>query len=103
MTEKSLESILHEKRQFPPSAEFTAKARLKPADVEAMRAKAAEDYEGYCRPLDAVYDEAVEFRPAKKVQSEARRGASEVGNEAGHVVEGEHGIPRLDRRRPFLL
>ena len=40
----AIESILVENRVFPPPAAFTAQANLKPADVEAMLAKAANDH-----------------------------------------------------------
>ena len=47
MTDKNIESILVEKRLFAPADKFTASARLKAADLEALHAEAAEDYEGY--------------------------------------------------------
>jgi acetyl-CoA synthetase len=47
MSEKSLESILHEQRVFPPPLEFTARARIKPADYERLVAEAARDNVGY--------------------------------------------------------
>ena len=37
MSQHELESVLHETRRFEPSAEFVARARIKPADLEAMR------------------------------------------------------------------
>jgi acetyl-CoA synthetase len=47
MNDKKLESILVEKRSFPPAAEFTANARLKPADLDALYKEAEADYEGF--------------------------------------------------------
>ena len=47
MSEQNIKSVLIEERSFPPSAEFTAKSRLKPADVARLRAEAAKDYEGF--------------------------------------------------------
>jgi len=47
MSNKSIDSILHEERVFPPKESFTAAARLKPADVDALYAEAAEDHEAY--------------------------------------------------------
>jgi acetyl-CoA synthetase len=47
MTEKRLESILHEQRQFPPAAGFSASARLGAKRLEALYAEAAADHEGY--------------------------------------------------------
>jgi acetyl-CoA synthetase len=47
----AIESVLVENRVFPPSAAFTAQANLKPADVEAMNAKAAKDYPSFWADL----------------------------------------------------
>ncbi len=47
MTEKDLESILHEQRVFAPAAAFTARSRIKPADYERLVAEAARDNEAY--------------------------------------------------------
>ena len=43
----AIESVLVENRVFPPSAAFTAQANIKPANFEAMLAKAASDYSGF--------------------------------------------------------
>ena len=43
----NIESALHEDRHFPPPEDFVAKARLKPADAEALYRKAEEDHEGF--------------------------------------------------------
>ena len=47
MSSQNIKSVLVEERRFPPSAEFTARARLKPADVAALRAEAAADHQGF--------------------------------------------------------
>jgi acetyl-CoA synthetase len=47
MSSQDIKSVLIEERRFPPSAGFTAAARLKPADVKALRAEAAADHEGF--------------------------------------------------------
>jgi acetyl-CoA synthetase len=47
MSSQDIKSVLIEERRFPPSPEFTAGARLKPADVKALRAEAAADYQGF--------------------------------------------------------
>ena len=47
MNDKSISSILTEKRVFPPTEDFTATARLKAADVEALYAEAEADHEAY--------------------------------------------------------
>jgi acetyl-CoA synthetase len=39
----NIESVLHETRTFPPSAAFTAAARIQPADFAALNAEAARD------------------------------------------------------------
>ena len=51
MSQDTLESVLHEERVFKPSAEFVASARIKPADREALLAKAAEDHAGFWADL----------------------------------------------------
>ena len=47
MSDTDISSGLTENRQFPPSAEFTANARIKPADFAALNQQAATDYEGF--------------------------------------------------------
>jgi acetyl-CoA synthetase len=44
MSSQNIKSVLVEERSFPPSAEFTASARLKPADVAALRREADADH-----------------------------------------------------------
>ena len=47
MANENIESILQEERQFPPSADFTAKARIKPDQLEKLYQQANTDYEGF--------------------------------------------------------
>ena len=47
MNDKSIESILHEQRVFPPSSEFVAASRLKSADVDSLYVEAAADHEAF--------------------------------------------------------
>ncbi len=47
MSDIEINSVLTENRLFKPSAEFTAKARIKPADLAALNKHAADDYEGF--------------------------------------------------------
>ncbi|KPQ33089.1 MAG: acetate--CoA ligase [Phormidium sp.] len=48
MSQPTIESILHEKRSFPPSAEFSAQARIKSMeDYQALYDAAAADPEGF--------------------------------------------------------
>src|SRR5881394_3302665 len=47
MSNQNIKSVLIEERSFPPSAEFTARARLKPADVQALRVEAAAHHEKF--------------------------------------------------------
>ena len=47
MANKNIVSVLQEERTFAPAAEFAARARLKPADLERMRREAAEDPVGF--------------------------------------------------------
>jgi acetyl-CoA synthetase len=46
-----IESALREKRSFAPAPAFTAKARIKPADLAAMHRRAEEDYIGFWADL----------------------------------------------------
>ncbi len=47
----AIESVLVENRVFPPSAAFTAQANVKPADFEAMKARADRDHAGFWADL----------------------------------------------------
>jgi acetyl-CoA synthetase len=47
MNDKSISSLLTETRVFPPSSEFTSKARLKPDDLKALYKEAEENHEAY--------------------------------------------------------
>jgi acetyl-CoA synthetase len=51
MAGKNIESVLLEERSFPPSPEFTARAGLKPADVQKLREEAAADPVGFWADL----------------------------------------------------
>src|SRR5947208_6414842 len=51
MAEKSIESVLLEERLFPPPRAFTAKARLKPADLKQLYAAAEADHVGFWAEL----------------------------------------------------
>ena len=46
-----IESALREKRSFSPAPAFTAKARIKPADLAALRRRAEADYTGFWADL----------------------------------------------------
>ena len=47
MSSNDISSVLIENRQFPPSEEFVARARIKPADFEALHKHAEANYEGF--------------------------------------------------------
>jgi len=47
----TIESILHEKRVFEPSAEWKRRANVKQADFAAMNERAARDFEGFWADL----------------------------------------------------
>jgi acetyl-CoA synthetase len=47
MASKNIVSVLQEERTFAPAADFAARARIKPADLERMRREAAEDANGF--------------------------------------------------------
>jgi acetyl-CoA synthetase len=53
MSDKNIKSILQEERSFPPAAAFTARARIKPADLEQLRRRARQDYVGFWSELAA--------------------------------------------------
>ncbi len=44
---RGIESILKEQRKFPPDESFTAAARLKPDDLDALYRAAEQNHEGY--------------------------------------------------------
>jgi acetyl-CoA synthetase len=47
MANENIQSILQEERQFPPSEQFSAQARIKAAQLEKLYQQANEDYEGF--------------------------------------------------------
>ncbi|MBS0421440.1 MAG: acetate--CoA ligase [Proteobacteria bacterium] len=51
MDGKNIESVLLEERSFPPPEAFTAKAGLKPAELEQLRSAAAADHVGFWADL----------------------------------------------------
>ena len=51
MSEKTIESILNEKRQFSPSETFSQQANINPTELEALKKHAEEDYQGYWAKL----------------------------------------------------
>jgi acetyl-CoA synthetase len=53
MSDKNIQSILQEERTFAPPAAFTARARIKPADLESLRRRAREDHVGFWAELAA--------------------------------------------------
>jgi acetyl-CoA synthetase len=61
MARKNIESVLHEERLFEPSAEFRARARVKPKDLEALHRKAAQDHVGFW--ADLAREQLVWHRP----------------------------------------
>ena len=53
MANKNIESVLLEERSFPPPPDFTARARIKPADLKALRQRAQADHVGFWSDLAA--------------------------------------------------
>jgi acetyl-CoA synthetase len=51
MASKNIVSVLQEERVFAPPAQFSARARLKPAELEALRRHAQTDYTGFWAQL----------------------------------------------------
>src|SRR6516225_3893177 len=65
----NIESVLHENRLFPPSKEWVAQANVKPADFDALNAKAARDFEGFWG--DLARELVVWKKPFTKVLDES--------------------------------
>jgi len=116
-TDKNIESVLIEQRSFPPSPEFTARARIKPHDLEALRKRAADDHVGFWadlasqelswhRPFTVALDEtrAPNYRWFTDGRLNASWNCLDVHlNERGHktaiIFEGEPGdVRRLSYR-----
>jgi acetyl-CoA synthetase len=116
-TDKNIESILVEQRTFPPSPEFTARARIKPRDLETLRKRAADDHVGFWsdlaaqelswhRPFTVALDEA--RAPNYRWFTDGRLNASwncldvhlnERGHKTAIIFEGEPGdVRRLSYR-----
>jgi acetyl-CoA synthetase len=53
MADKNIQSVLLEERTFPPSPAFSARARIKPADLESLLRRAREDHVGFWAELGA--------------------------------------------------
>ena len=53
MADKNIKSILLEERSFPPPADFTARARIKPQDLAGLRERARADHVGFWSELAA--------------------------------------------------
>ena len=70
MAHEDIKSVLLEERSFPPSAEFAARARLKPADVAALYAEAAADHLGFWEKL--ARSELVWDRPFTQTLDDSR-------------------------------
>ena len=117
MSDKNIKSILQEERSFPPAAAFTARARVKPADLESLRRRAREDYIGFWAelaqaelkwqvPFTQVLDDshAPNFRWFSDGQLNASYNCLDVHlEERGHktavIFEGEPGdVRRLSYR-----
>ena len=47
MSDNEIDSVLIEKRRFDPPADFVNNARIKAADLEALKQQAEQDYEGF--------------------------------------------------------
>ncbi len=65
----NIESILIENRTFPPAESFTATARLNPAQLNALYARAEADYEGYW--ADMARDELAWIKPFTQTLDES--------------------------------
>jgi acetyl-CoA synthetase len=70
MSQRDLESVLNEARVFPPPAAFAEKARIKPADLEALHRRAQQDHAGFWAEL--ARSELHWHKPFSKVLDESR-------------------------------
>jgi acetyl-CoA synthetase len=66
----NIESVLHEKRLFAPSAEWKRTANVKPDDFKAMNDKAARDFEGFW--ADLAREELLWHKPFTRVLDESK-------------------------------
>jgi acetyl-CoA synthetase len=117
MADKNIKSVLLEERTFPPSPEFTARARIKPADADALRRRAREDHVGFWAELAAQelswhkpFTQAFDDREAPNYRwfTDGRLNASvncldihldERGHKTALIFEGEPGdVRRLSYR-----
>ena len=117
MADKNIKSVLLEERTFPPPAAFTARARIKPADLESLRKRAREDHVGFWADLAAQeltwqssFTEALDDSDAPNYRwfSDGRLNASvncldihlaERGHKTALIFEGEPGdVRRLSYR-----
>jgi len=67
---KNLNSVLHERRRFPPAAQFVAQAQLKPDELQRLRQKAATDPQGFW--AEHAREQLTWHRPFTKVLDESR-------------------------------
>ncbi|MCI0750158.1 MAG: acetate--CoA ligase [Nevskiales bacterium] len=70
MTEKDLESVLKETRQFPPKPEFVAQARLNPDRLAGLYRTAERDHAGFWAQL--AHTEVSWHRPFSQALDESR-------------------------------
>ncbi|HET7757441.1 MAG TPA: acetate--CoA ligase, partial [Steroidobacteraceae bacterium] len=117
MANKNIESVLLEERSFAPAAAFAARARIKAADLESLRRRAAEDHVGFWadlaaqelswhKPFTIALDEA--RAPNYRWFTDGRLNASwncldvhlnERGHKTALIFEGEPGdVRRLSYR-----
>jgi acetyl-CoA synthetase len=117
MADKNIKSVLLEERTFPPPAEFAARARVKPADADALRRRAREDHVRFWADLatqelswQKPFTKAFDDRDAPNYRwfSDGRLNASvncldihlgERGHKTALIFEGEPGdVRRLSYR-----
>ena len=117
MADKNIQSVLLEKRTFPPPPAFAARARIKPSDLENLRKRARDDHVGFWAdlasqeltwhtPFTVTLDET--HAPNYRWFSDGRLNASyncldvhlnERGHKTAVIFEGEPGdVRRLSYR-----
>jgi len=70
VSSNEINSVLVESRQFEPPADFAAKARIKAADLEALKQQAEQDYEGFW--ADQARQHIDWHKPFSKVLDDSR-------------------------------
>jgi acetyl-CoA synthetase len=118
VSSNEINSVLVENRQFEPPADFAARARIKAADLEALKQQAEQDYEGFW--ADQARQHIDWNKPFSKVLDDSRaphyrwfedgvlnvsyncidRHLADRGDKTAIIFEGEQGdVTRISYRQ----